>query len=196
MRRVHPPTGRDPESRLAGPAPTTVFLDLDTVLLESRWTPRGPQLHVRPGIEEGLARLRQVADTLVVLVEPLSADAARRPDLRLEVLESALGSDASDLVYARCPHGGTADTSRCDCRKPGTALIDAVRAEQGVDERGGWHIGGDQTGVQAGRAAGLRTIRIGPAGEDHLSAVHRADLDARDLLTAANLVLMDTLSAA
>lgn len=195
IRVVQTQAGRDAATKVAANSSPSVFLDLDTVLLESRWAPRGPELHLRPGIADGLARLRQVAEHLIVLVEPSTTETARRPDLRLEVLMDALGGDSADLIYARCPHGGTSEAPECDCRKPGTGLIDAARAEHGLDDRGGWHIGGDQTGVQAGRSAGLRTIRVGPVGEDHLSAVHRADQDARDLLTAANLVLMEALTA-
>jgi hypothetical protein len=55
-------------------------------------------------------------------------------------------------------------------------------------------VGADQEGVVAGRGAGLKTIRIGPVGEDHLSAVHRADYEARDLLDAANHILFEALT--
>ncbi len=175
-----------------------VYLDLDTTLLEARWEPRGPELHLRPGVLDGLSRLRQVVDQVVVLVEPPAAE-ARQPDLRLEVLDEALGPEAEGLIIVTCQRldlADEADADGCDCRMPGTGLIDDARRLHGLDERGGWHVGGDQLGVQSARAAGLRTIRIGPVGEDHLSAVHRADHDARDLLAAANLVMMETLTAA
>ena len=48
--------------------------------------------------------------------------------------------------------------------------------------------------MQQGRAAGYRTIRIGPAGEDYLSTVHRPDHEARDILDAANWILLEALS--
>jgi len=57
----------------------------------------------------------------------------------------------------------------------------------------GWFIGADQEGVQSGRTAGLRTVRIGPAGPDHMSTVHRPDYEARDLLDAANHILIEDL---
>ena len=43
---------------------------------------------------------------------------------------------------------------------------------------------------------GLRTVRIGPLGEDHLSSVHRPDYEARDLLDAANTIMLDALAPA
>jgi hypothetical protein len=60
-----------------------------------------------------------------------------------------------------------------------------------LPRRGGWYVSADQEGVVAGRTAGLHTIRIGPAGVDHLSSVHRADYEARDLLDAANHILVE-----
>ena len=45
-----------------------------------------------------------------------------------------------------------------------------------------------------GRGAGLRTVRIGPLGVDHLSSVHRPDYEARDLLDAANHILVEELA--
>jgi hypothetical protein len=47
----------------------------------------------------------------------------------------------------------------------------------------------------AGRGAGLHTVRIGPHGEDHLSLVHRPDYEARDLMDAANHIMIEALSA-
>jgi histidinol phosphatase-like enzyme len=92
-----------------------------------------------------------------------------------------------------CPHG---EAGTCECAKPGSALVEHAVAETGIRARHSWYIGGDQEGVHAARSAGLRTIRIGPVGEDHLSAVHRPDYEARDLLDAANKILFDALSPA
>jgi D-glycero-D-manno-heptose 1,7-bisphosphate phosphatase len=171
---------------------TVVFLDLDGALVEQRVGRYGPDYLLRPGVEDGLQRLRQIGDRLVVLVEPLQSRPGRRPpprDPRLERLETELGPDATDLVFVRCPHG--ADGS-CRCAKPGSGLIELTIERLGLPDVEGWHIGGDQAGVQAGRTAGLRTIRVGPLGEDHLSAVHRPDHEARDLLDAANWILIES----
>jgi D-glycero-D-manno-heptose 1,7-bisphosphate phosphatase len=171
---------------------TTIFLDLDGVLIEARPGRYGPEYLLRPGVEEGLQRLREIADRIVVLVERLPIRPGRRRprrDPRLERLESELGPDATDLVIVQCPHDPEAG---CRCAKPEPGLIESTLKGLDLQARGGWHVGNDQAGVQAGRAAGLRTIRIGPLGEDHLSAVHRPDHEARDLLDAANWILVET----
>jgi hypothetical protein len=169
---------------------TTVYLDLDGALVETRPGRYEPEFFVRPGVEEGVARLLQIADHVVVLAEPIR----RRPgqpryqeDPRVACLRDTIGPDADGVTFVRCPHAGRA----CDCAKPNGGLITLAREKLQLPADG-WHIGGDQEGVQAGRSAGLRTIRVGPSGDDHLSTVHRPDHEARDLLDAANRILVES----
>lgn len=170
-----------------------VFIDLDTVLLAMHRGRRGLELGLQADLPEGLERLEQIADGLYVLVDPppLEGASGRETHRRLEVLREGLGVVADRLTIVTCPHGERAE---CDCAKPGSGLIELAISEHGARRRNGWHIGGDQEGVQAARAAGLKTIRIGPSGEDHLSAVHRADYVARDLLDAANRIMLESLT--
>lgn len=170
-----------------------VFVDLDTVLLAMHRGRRGLELGLQADLEESLERLAQVADHVVVLVDPPPQEGGhgRETSRRLEVLRSGLGATADRLLIVTCPHG---EDGSCRCAKPGSGLIELAMERHGVSTRGGWHIGGDQEGVQVGRSAGLRTIRIGPSGGDHLSAVHRADYEARDLLDAANRIMLESLT--
>jgi hypothetical protein len=177
----------------ADQAVSSVFLDLDTVLLAIHQGRRGLELGLQADLPESIERLEQVADHVVVLVDPppLEGSNGRETERRLETLRSGLGPLFDRLIIVTCPHG---EEWTCDCAKPGAGLIELAVAEHGVGRRGGWHIGGDQEGVQAGRSAGLKTIRIGPVGEDHLSAVHRADHESRDLLDAANRIMLESLT--
>lgn len=169
-----------------------VFLDLDTVLLAMHQGRRGLELGLQADLPEGIERLEQIADRLFVLVDPppLEGGNGRETARRLETLREGLGPLVDRLTVVSCPHG---ESWNCDCGKPGHGLIEVAVAEHGASLKDGWHIGGDQEGVQAGRSAGLRTIRIGPAGDDHLSSVHRADYEARDLLDAANRIMLESL---
>lgn len=171
---------------------TAVFVDLDSVLVRARRERRGIELSLEADVPTGLARLRDSVDQVVVLVRGLEAVpgmATPSVDERVAMLRNGAGDSVESLVFVECRHAA----GTCDCAPPGSGLIERAFDEHAVLRRGGWHISGDQEGVQAGRAAGLRTIRIGPPGEDHLSAVHRADFEARDLLDAANRVLLETL---
>jgi histidinol phosphatase-like enzyme len=171
-----------------------VFLDLDTVLLSTHPGRYGPELALQADIPEAIERFSEAMGAIVVLVDPPSSDTPHAMDTahRLELLRTNLGSTFDRLIMAVCPHG---EERTCDCAKPGSGLIEQQIREHNLAHRGGWYVGADQEGVVAGRGAGLKTIRIGPVGEDHLSAVHRADYDARDLLDAANHILFEALAA-
>lgn len=176
------------------PAPA-VFIDLDTVLLAVHRGRRGLELGLQADIGEAIDRLREATEHVVVLVDPPPAEgsAGRETERRLAVLRGGVGDGLRGVTLVTCPHG---ERHSCQCAKPESGLIEVALAAQRLRRRGSWYIGGDQEGMQAARGAGLHTVRIGPLGEDHLDWVHRPDHEARDLLDAANRIMLQTLSQA
>jgi hypothetical protein len=173
------------------PSPA-IFLDLEGVIIERRPGRTDPPYSLRPGVDVGLRRLAQISDRLVALVEP-PPEGSKRPrsiDF-LNGVRAPMVRGGPELLFVACPHR---PSDACDCRKPGLGLIQTAMTKASSAEPG-WHISGDQESVHAGRAAGLRTIRIGPPSEDHHVVVHRADYEARDLLDAANWILLSSLGA-
>jgi len=166
-------------------------MDLDTVLLAIHQGRRGLELGLQADLEEGIGRLVEISGKIVVLAAPPHIEDGHRlpTEQRLEFLREGLGDALNRLLIVSCPHG----EDGCSCAKPESGLID-VAHDLGVAVRGGWYIGADQEGVVCGRQAGLRTIRIGPVAEDHLSVVHRPDYEARDLLDAANHIMLEELA--
>ena len=174
-----------------------VLIDLDTVLLGMHQGRRGIELNLMADLPVSIDRLRAVAHRIIVLVDPppretLEANGRETPT-RLQTLHDGLGELADGLDIVICPHG---ENGHCNCAKPGSGLVDEAVTQSGIRPRNSWYIAGDQEGILAARSAGLRTIRIGPLGEDHLSAVHRPDYEARDLLDAANTIMRDALEPA
>jgi D-glycero-D-manno-heptose 1,7-bisphosphate phosphatase len=174
-----------------------VLIDLDTVMLGMHQGRRGVELNLTADMPASLERLHEVARHIVVLVEPAPRDTmeahGRETPTRLQTLHNGLGALADDLSVVLCPHG---ETHSCDCAKPGSGLVEEAIHQTRISPRNSWYIGGDQEGIQAARTAGLRTVRIGPLGGDHLSSVHRPDYEARDLLDAANTIMLDALAPA
>ena len=169
-----------------------VYIDMDTVLLAMHQGQRGMEIGVQANIAGGLQRLAQISDQIVVLAFPDQEQLRGRPDVqsRIQTLRDELDGSAEQLVIVSCPHDEPAE---CDCAKPASGLIDLVMSDRGLKPHSGWFIGADQEGVQSGRGAGLRTVRIGPLGSDHLSSVHKPDYEARDLLDAANHIMIEDL---
>jgi hypothetical protein len=174
----------------SGPA---ILIDLDSVLLSVHQGRRGVELGVQSDLEAPLGRLAEGASRIAVLVEPPPAEPRHglETERRLDIVRDALGSAADDLLIVTCPHG---ENGSCNCAPPGVGLIEVALEQHDLQRRGSWYIGGRQESIVAARTAGLRTIRIGGVTEDHLSAVHRPDYEARDLLDAANHILLDALA--
>ena len=171
-----------------------VLIDLDTVLLGMHQGRRGIEINLMADLPASFDRLREVARQIVVMVDPPPRESleahGRETPTRLQTLHDGLGELADELDIVICPHGENGD---CECAKPGSGLFDEAVTQTGIRPRNSWYVSGDQEGILAARSAGLRTIRIGPLGEDHLSAVHRPDYEARDLLDAANTIMRDAL---
>ncbi|TFG88234.1 MAG: HAD-IIIA family hydrolase, partial [Gemmatimonadales bacterium] len=73
-------------------------------------------------------------------------------------LRETAGLDLLDVLY--CPH----DRGQCDCRKPSPGMLLEAARRHGIDLRRSWMIGDSEKDVEAGAAAGCRTVRVAPAG--------------------------------
>jgi D-glycero-D-manno-heptose 1,7-bisphosphate phosphatase len=177
-----------------GDEPTpAVFIDLDTVLLAMHQGRRGLEIGLQADLPEAIERLREISDRVVVLVDPppVEGAAGRETQTRLAVAREGLGDAAELLTFVTCPHG---ERRTCECSKPDSGLIELALTDFRLRRRGSWYIGGDQEGMQAARGSALHTVRIGPLGDDHLDVVHRPDHEARDLLDAANRIMLQVLT--
>ena len=83
----------------------------------------------------------------------------------------------------------------CDCRKPNPGLIFRAARELGIDPAASWFIGDTWMDIAAGRAAGCRTVLVGPEHRDRSTHPAGIEPDAAvpDLLAAAYLILAQRL---
>ncbi|MFA5185971.1 MAG: HAD-IIIA family hydrolase [Patescibacteria group bacterium] len=72
----------------------------------------------------------------------------------------------------------------CMCRKPAPGMLLAAQTSHGIDMARSFMIGDMETDVLAGKAAGVRTMRVTDGLEVETSADHRV----RDILEAALLL--------
>ena len=92
-------------------------------------------------------------------------------------METLLGREGAyvDALYY-CPHhpdrGYPGEVPElkidCGCRKPRPGLLLRAAADYNIDLANSWMIGDSDSDVQAGQAAGCRTIRIGENGSGSL----------------------------
>jgi D-glycero-D-manno-heptose 1,7-bisphosphate phosphatase len=165
-----------------------VFLDRDGVLnaaIVRDGCPYPPmaaeQLTVLPGVPEACRALRSRGYVLAVVTN--------QPD----IARGTLDMDTLRQIHARlqervcidsvwvCPHD---DDDHCSCRKPAPGLLLAAATYHHLDLRRSFLVGDRWRDIEAGRAAGCRTILIGQQAYRERRAVG-ADIELADLGQAA-----------
>ncbi|MCS7314420.1 MAG: HAD family hydrolase [Bryobacterales bacterium] len=141
-----------------------VFLDRDGVLVRERLVEGKPlpplsaaEMEIVAAARSALQQLRACGFRLVVVTnQPDVARGLVSPgDIRRmhERLRAELPLDA---IYA-CMHD---DADGCDCRKPKPGLLLQAARELGLDLSRSFMVGDRWRDVEAGRAAGCRTVWI------------------------------------
>ncbi len=143
-----------------------VFLDRDGVINSNKkryytWKPE--HLEINPGVTETLGVLKERGYMLFVITNQggISSGQYTREDvealhLHLNSLLEKEGASVDEFFY--CPHH--TDQEKCLCRKPQPLLIQKAMARYGIDPHQSWMIGDSARDMEAGKAAGLKTILV------------------------------------
>jgi D-glycero-D-manno-heptose 1,7-bisphosphate phosphatase len=168
-----------------------VFLDRDGVLNRTDvvdGVPKPPRtvddFTLLPGVEEACAALGAHGFLLIVVTN--QPDIARGAQT-LDVIERMHGELRRRLpvddIYM-CPHD---DHHNCACRKPRPGMLVAAAAVHGIDLARSVMVGDRDRDVEAGRAAGCRTVFVdGGYGK---RPVPDADLTVRSLREAVPWII-------
>jgi len=168
-----------------------VFLDRDGVInaaVVRGGVPYPPasaaELEILPGVAGALAELRRAGYALVVVTN--QPDVARGTQTRaaVDAIHARLAAELPLDAIRACFHD---DADRCACRKPAPGLlIDAAR-ELDLDLAACVMVGDRWRDIEAGRAAGCRTVFI-----NHHYAERRPaefDVELGSLVEAAGWIL-------
>jgi histidinol-phosphate phosphatase family protein len=181
-----------------------VFLDRDgTLNLEVNRLCSPDRLELIPKAGEAVRRLNH-AGFLAVLVTNQSIIARGECSLagleeihdRLKTLLAEEGASLDAIYY--CPHHPDPESDRavaelsilCDCRKPGTAMIEHALAEFSLAASDAWMIGDTTVDLKTAQNAGIRSILVqtGYAGTDRRWSV-RPDHEFSNLHEAVEFVI-------
>jgi D-glycero-D-manno-heptose 1,7-bisphosphate phosphatase len=176
-----------------------VFLDKDGTLIEDLPYNVDPRrIRFAPGARRGVRMLAANGWRLAVVTNQsgvargyatLDQVLALGPFLRERLAEEG----AVLAGFYACPHlpdGRNAFARECSCRKPAPGLIARAATELDVDTSASWFIGDTWMDVAAGRAAGCRTIVVGPEWRTTGTwpAARRPHAAVPDLLAAAEII--------
>jgi D-glycero-D-manno-heptose 1,7-bisphosphate phosphatase len=148
------------------------------------------------------AALRQLRDAGFLLVGVSNQPAAAKGTLTIAQLE-AIQARVLELLgvegvrfddFRICLHHPDgivpALSGPCDCRKPAPGMLRDAAAALGIALERSWMIGDTDADVEAGRAAGCRTVLVEHPGSAHKRrGAVAADLTACDLDRAALAIL-------
>ena len=181
-----------------------VFIDRDGTLNEMVYdethglldSPRRPeQVRLVKGAAEFLRGLKRAGFlTVVVTNQPgiakgtLTLEELYAVNRKVARLLSAKSAEWDDVCF--CPHHPKgvkrAFAMKCNCRKPKPGMLIQAAKEHDIDLRGSWMIGDGLNDIQAGRAAGCRTILVSKLKLDQVEKFFTLK-EARPTAVAAGL---------
>lgn len=148
-----------------------VLLDRDgTIIVDKNYLSSPSEIELLPGAAEVIRTLN--AAGIVVAVITNQSGVAR--GLFTEVQVNSVHRRLDELLrvhgaridgYYYCPHhpDGIVERYRCvcDCRKPGSSLLEKAISDYNLDRVRSWMIGDKSSDVEAGLSAGLHTAAVG-----------------------------------
>jgi D-glycero-D-manno-heptose 1,7-bisphosphate phosphatase len=168
------------------------FLDRDGVINkkapEGEYITRWEEVEFLPGVARSIALLNQAGFFVIVVSNQRCVAKGLVTVAEVEALHRRMWDELAhvgariDAAYY-CPH----DTHpACRCRKPKPGmLLDAARDHE-IELAASWMIGDTDADVEAGRTAGVNTVRLLQDGE---CVRTRADIVASSLLEAVPKIL-------
>ena len=143
---------------------STIFIDRDGVINENRsdYVKNWDEFRFLAGSREAIAALTKAGHRVVVCTNQagvaqglISTDTMEDIHRRMQDAIEEVGG-VIEKVYA-CTHSKTAD---CDCRKPRPGMLLRASRELDLDMGDAVFIGDSITDMQAGSAAGVRTMLV------------------------------------
>ena len=145
-----------------------VFLDRDGVINNNRdryYIGKSEEVEINPGVPGALGCLKKAGFLLIVITNQggvgrglYSQEEVEEVHRHISDLLRPHGAEPEDYYY--CPHHP--ESGNCLCRKPLPLMIQKTMARYMIDPGRSWFIGDSPKDMEAGKAAGLRTILIEP----------------------------------
>lgn len=144
------------------------FFDRDGVVNQvpqegKRYIETWEEFHLMPGFVDVMRQVSDAGYVSVVITNQRGVGRGIVPQEELDrihgnlkrELEEVHGLTLTDIYY--CPHA----EDGCACRKPAPGMILEAAETHNLDLSGSWMVGDQPKDIEAGRAAGCRTIYVG-----------------------------------
>ena len=144
-----------------------IFLDRDGVINDGTlyYTYRKEDFKFNRGIFTGLQMLRDAGFIFIVITNQAGVAKGIYTEKDVESLHTYMcdelrkrGIEIAAVYY--CPHYPEI-SGPCECRKPGTKMIDDAVAQFDIDRSASFLIGDGERDIEAAHRAGITGIKIG-----------------------------------
>ena len=137
---------------------------------------------IYPEAPQAVAQVRDAGFLAIVVTNQPEITKGNLPQAVLDEMHRILKENIElDAVYV-CPH---VDDQQCGCRKPAPGMLEQAAYDLDVDLSRSFMVGDTWRDIDAGRAAGCRTVLVeDPANRQKGSEAIRADYRASDVSSA------------
>jgi len=174
-----------------------VFLDRDGVVIEdSHYLGSPERVRLLPGAAAAIASLNRAGWPVVIVSNQSGVGRGMFSEADVDAVHAHLaellhGYGAKIDAFHFCPHHPDSEVKafriECECRKPKPGMLQRAATELRLDLRASWMIGDRVSDLEAGAAAGCRTVLV-RTGYGMLVNPAGLDRDALNVeLVAANL---------
>jgi D-glycero-D-manno-heptose 1,7-bisphosphate phosphatase len=182
-------------------AKRAIFLDKDgTLIPDIPYNVDTTLITLSPNSVQGLRKLQEHGFEFIVVTNQsgiaegrFSHEKVCSVGVRLKVLLQEQGVELTDFYY--CPHAPTNNilmsALSCNCRKPKAGMLLEAARDHHIDLRSSWMIGDILNDVQAGNAAGCKTILVDNGNETvwNMNWKRVPDMIVLDIDAAADYIL-------
>ncbi len=141
-----------------------VFLDRDGVLNRAVIRDGKPyppaalaEMEILPGTAEALAELKELGYLLIVVTNQPDVGRGRQSRESVEEMHAVMGRTLPIDEFVACYHD---DRDGCSCRKPLPGMLVESASRWGIDLPASFMVGDRWRDIDAGHAAGCRTVWI------------------------------------
>jgi D-glycero-D-manno-heptose 1,7-bisphosphate phosphatase len=189
----------------SGPGVTAVFLDRDGTLCEEvGYVNHIDRLKLFPWTAEAIHKLNRAGVPVIVTTNQSGVARGYFPEelvhrVHQKIALELAASEARIEAFYYCPHHPDsrekAYRKNCDCRKPGTGMLDEAAKRFNIDTRSSYVVGDSSRDMEMGFNAGARTVLVmtgyGRGNYENLRHrwSHQPDLIAENLLEAVEKIL-------
>ena len=165
-----------------------LFIDRDdTILIDESYMSRVSQVRLIPGVREALLRIQQAGYAPVLISNQSGVGRGWITPEQVQAIQQRMCQLLQGVRFAGFEYCFHRPDQQCGCRKPSPAMILRAAASLELSLPRSVMVGDRAKDIQAGSAAGCRTVLVSDDLEQALQC--EPDLMAPDLATAADWII-------